>query len=111
MIRLRLFGRCQIYHEPVTPVMKQSAQIGWEAWFREIDLVTPRRLKGRELLSSTKGYWTVDPKEIEPIVEKYGRLVVGDKGELMVEFDNEQKAEKLSEELNNKFDKKIMIAP
>jgi hypothetical protein len=40
MIRLRLFGRCRIYHDPVSPVMVSPAKIGWDAWFRSIDLVT-----------------------------------------------------------------------
>jgi len=42
VIRLRLFGRCRIYHDPVSPVLKAPAQIGWDAWFRSIDLVTPK---------------------------------------------------------------------
>ncbi len=46
MIQLRLFGRCRIYHDPVSPVLKAPAQIGWASWFRDIDLVTPRKLKG-----------------------------------------------------------------
>jgi len=28
MIRLRLFGRCRIYHDPVSPVLKAPAEIG-----------------------------------------------------------------------------------
>lgn len=56
MICLRLFGRCRIYHDPVSPVLRSPAQIGWDAWFRSIDLVTPRRLKGRELLMRTRNW-------------------------------------------------------
>ena len=52
MIRLRLFGRCRIYHDPVSPVLRAPAQIGWDGWFRSIDLVTPQPLKGEELLRS-----------------------------------------------------------
>ena len=48
MIRLRLFGRCRIYHDPVSPVLRAPAQIGWSAWFREIDLVTPRAKPAHE---------------------------------------------------------------
>jgi hypothetical protein len=33
MIRLRLFGRCRIYHDPVSPVLRVPAQIGWEHGF------------------------------------------------------------------------------
>ena len=31
MTRPRLFGRCRIYHDPVTPVLRAPAQIGWDA--------------------------------------------------------------------------------
>ena len=86
MIRLRLFGRCRIYHDPVSPVMKSPVEIGWDAWFRSIDLVTPRKLKGRELLMRTRGWWTVEPTEVAEIVEAHGQLTVGDQGELMVEL-------------------------
>ena len=111
MIRLRLFGRCRIYHDPVSPVLKQPAQIGWSAWFRDIDLVTPRRLKGRELLMRTKGWWTVDPSGIAPIVEKHGRLVLGNKGELMVEFEGEEAAKALSKDLEESFGDQVLVAP
>ncbi len=111
MIRLRLFGRCRIYHDPVSPVLKEPAQVGWSAWFREIDLVTPRRLKGKELLMRTKGWWTVDPAGIAPIVEKHGKLVVGEQGELMIELENDTAAEALSQDLSRKFGDQVLIAP
>ena len=81
MIRLRLFGRCRIYHDPVSPVLKAPAQIGWDARFRTIDLVTPRRLKGRELLMRTRGWWTVEPSDVLDTVESHGKLVLGEKGD------------------------------
>jgi hypothetical protein len=111
MIRLRLFGRCRIYHDPVTPVLRSPAQIGWEAWFRSIDLVTPRRLKGKELLLRTRGWWTVEPSEVAEVVEMHGRLVVGDKGELMVEFEDEKGAEDLSSALLERFGEQVLLAP
>ncbi|MBW2129048.1 MAG: hypothetical protein JRH13_06755 [Deltaproteobacteria bacterium] len=111
MIRLRLFGRCRIYHDPVTPVLRKPAEIGWEAWFREIDLVTPRRLKGKELLMRTKGWWTVDPIDVAKVVETHGRLVVGEGGELMVELPDEKAAEQLSRELEERFERQILLAP
>src|SRR4030042_5080062 len=85
MIRLRLFGRCRIYHDPVSPVLRAPAQIGWEAWFRRIDLITPQKLKGEELLFRTQGWWTVEPAEVAEGVKKTGRLGVGDEGGVMVE--------------------------
>ena len=111
MIRLRLFGRCRIYHDPVSPVLKAPASIGWDAWFRRIDLVTPRRLKGRELLLRTRGWWTVEPSKVADIVEAHGRLVVGEGGELMVELENRQAAEALSEELSRHFEDQVLLAP
>jgi len=111
MIRLRLFGRCRIYHDPVSPVLKAPAQIGWDAWFRSIDLVTPRRLKGKELLLRTKGWWTVEPSEIAEVVEQHGRLVVGEKGELMVEFEDQKSVETLSEALLEHFKDQVLLAP
>ena len=111
MIRLRLFGRCRIYHDPVSPVLRAPAQIGWSAWFRTIDLVTPQPLKGEELLRRTKGWWTVEPIDIAEVVKKHGRLVVGNGGELMVEFKDEKDAEALSEALKLRFDDQVQLAP
>ncbi len=111
MIRLRLFGRCRIYHDPVTPVLKAPAQIGWDAWFRSIDLVTPRRLKGKELLLRTRDWWTVEPSKIAEVVELHGKLVVGEKGELMVEFEDEKSVETLSEALREHFKDQVLLAP
>ena len=111
MIRLRLFGRCRIYHDPVSPVMRAPAQIGWDAWFRSIDLVTPQPLKGEELLKRTRGWWTVEPNEIDEVVKKSGRLVVGEGGELMVEFEDERAAEALSEALKERFGDQVQLAP
>jgi len=111
MIRLRLFGRCRIYHDPVSPVLKAPAQIGWDSWFRDIDLVTPRRLKGKELLLRTRGWWTVEPTEVLEIVEAHGKLIVGDNGELMVEFEEQKAAETLSAALSDRFEDQVLLAP
>jgi hypothetical protein len=111
MIRLRLFGRCRIYHDPVSPVLKAPAQIGWSAWFRNIDLVTPRKLKGEELLQRTRGWWTVEPDDVAIVVRNYGRLVVGDAGELMVEFSDEQAASNLAAALVEHFGEQVQLAP
>ena len=111
MIRLRLFGRCRIYHDPVSPVLRAPAQIGWEAWFRSIDLVTPQPLKGEELLMRTRGWWTVEPVDVAEVVKKYGRLVVGENGELMVEFPGPEEIQYLSSALSERFGNQVMIAP
>jgi hypothetical protein len=92
-------------------VLKAPAEIGWEAWFRQIDLVTPRNFKGKELLMRTRGWWTVEPSEIAPVVEAHGRLVVGEKGELMVEFSDQGSAEALSKSLSERFGDQVLLAP
>ncbi|MCX5879916.1 MAG: hypothetical protein NTY44_12490 [Deltaproteobacteria bacterium] len=111
MIQLRLFGRCRIYHDPVAPVLKAPAEIGWEAWFRRIDLVTPKKLKGKELLMRTRGWWTVEPSEIAPVVEAHGKLEVGEKGELLVEFPSQDAVEALSKALAERFGDQVLLAP
>jgi hypothetical protein len=111
MIQLRLFGRCRIYHDPVSPVLKEPAQIGWDAWFRSITLVTPQRLKGKELLQRTRGWWTVEPNDVAETVERYGRLVVGQRGELMVELPDPRAAEALSSALSDRFSDQVLLAP
>lgn len=111
MIRLRLFGRCRIYHDPVSPVLKSPAQIGWAARFRTIDLVTPRKLKGRELLMRTRGWWTVEPSEVLETVETHGKLVLGDRGELLVEFTDQKAADALAFSLSEKFGDQVLLAP
>lgn len=111
MIRVRLFGRCRIYHDPVAPVLRAPAQIGWEGWFRTIDLVTPKRLKGKELLMRTRGWWTVEPSDVAAVVEEHGRLVVGEKGELMVELSDEKAVEELSSALSERFGNQVLLSP
>ncbi|MCX8118741.1 MAG: hypothetical protein N3G78_12550 [Desulfobacterota bacterium] len=111
MIRLRLFGRCRIYHDPVAPVQRAPAQVGWEAWFRRIDLVTPQRLKGEELLLRTRGWWTVEPAEVAEVVKNFGRLVVGEAGELMVECLDQKTAEDLNRALAERFGDQVFLAP
>lgn len=111
MMRLRLFGRCRIYHDPVSPVMKAPAQIGWEAWFREIDLVTPRNLKGEELLQRTRGWWTTEPDDVAAVVRAHGRLAVGDAGELLVELADQGAADRLAQALKDRFGDQVLLSP
>ncbi len=111
MIRLRLFGRCRIYHDPVSPVLRAPAQVGWEAFFRTIDLVTPQPLKGDELLRRTRGWWTVEPTEVSEVVGRHGRLVVGEQGELMVECADEAAMEDLVKALLEQFGEQVQLAP
>jgi hypothetical protein len=111
VIRVRLFGRCRIYHDPVSPVLRGPAQIGWNAWFRSIDLVTPQPLKGEELLKRTRGWWTVEPNDVAEVVKRFGGLVVGDGGELMVECADEETVQGLSKALAERFGDQVQLAP
>jgi len=110
MIRIRIFGRCRIYHDPVSPVLRAPAQVGWDAWFRSIDLVTPQPLKGEELLKRTRGWWTVEPNDVAEVVKGYGRFVVGDNGELLVELPDRESAAALSAALQERFEDQVQLA-
>jgi hypothetical protein len=111
MIYVRLFGRCRIYHDPVSPVLRAPAQIGWDAWYRSIDLVTPQPLKGEELLRRTRGWWTVEPEAVAALVKQHGKLVVGEGGELMVAFEKEQSLADLRQALVAHFGDQVQLAP
>lgn len=111
MIKVRLFGRCRIYHDPVSPVLRAPAQVGWDAWYRSIDLVTPQPLKGEELLRRTRGWWTVEPEDVAEVVKKHGRLVVGNGGELMVECADEEVLAALAQDLTARFGDQVQLAP
>jgi hypothetical protein len=52
MQRAMLWFKCAAVHDPVRPVVKKPATIGWEAKQRQVDLVIERSFKGDELLSS-----------------------------------------------------------
>jgi len=111
MIKVRLFGRCRIYRDPVSPVLRAPAQIGWDAWYRSIDLATPQPLKGEELLLRTRGWWTVEPTDVAEVVKKHGKLVVGEGGELMVECEDDEAVAALSQALTERFGDQVQLAP
>jgi hypothetical protein len=59
----------------------------------------------------TRGWWTVEPEEVAQTVEQYGRLITGEKGELMVEFPDQEAADGLSKALAERFGEGVMLAP
>jgi ribosomal protein L6P/L9E len=59
----------------------------------------------------TRGWWTVEPSDVAVVIEKYGRLVVGEKGELMVEFVEEKAAQGLSKALSEHFGDQVLLSP
>ena len=111
MLELRLWGRCRIYHDPVSPVLKGKAAIGWEAMYRKIDLVIERRLKGEELARRMKGWWTVEPRPVIETVERHGRLVLGERGELLVQVEDAETAERLKQDLAEAFGDQVLLRP
>ncbi len=108
---MRLWGRCRIYHDPVSPVLKGKAAIGWEGMYRRIDLVMERRLKGEELARRMKGWWTVDPQPVIETVNRFGRLVLGRAGELLVQLPDSAAAEELRRELAREFGDQVLLRP
>jgi hypothetical protein len=74
-------------------------------------LVTPQELKGEELLLRTRGWWTVEPREVAEVVKKHGRLIVGEEGELMVEFVDQKSVEALSSALSERFGDQVLLSP
>ena len=91
MVRAKIWFRCAVVHDPVTPKVVQPAVIGWEAKYRQIDLVIERTLKGEELVRRMKGWITVDPNKVIETVRKFGNLKVLDNWELIVEMENMDK--------------------
>jgi len=45
------------------------------------------------------------------VVDEHGQLVVGEKGELMVELSDEKAVEKLSSVLSERFGNQVLLSP
>jgi hypothetical protein len=103
MERAVLWFKCAAMHDPVRPVLKRPAAIGWEAKYRQIDLVIERPLRGEELLSRMSGWFTVDVKEVIGIIRQYGKLKLLDDYHLVVETEDEADMERLAEKLAEAF--------
>jgi len=103
MERALLWFRCAAMHDPVRPVLKGRSVIGWEAKFRRIDLVIERSLRGEELLSRMKGWFTVDVRRVIEIVRQHGKLKLLDDYDLVVETDDELEMKSLAEKLAEAF--------
>lgn len=103
MIRGKIWFRCAIVHDPVTPMVAQPALVGWEAKNRKIELVIERAFKGDELVSRMKGWITVSPPKVIKVVKQFGRLVVLDDRELVVETESMENFNKLKAALKDTF--------
>jgi len=96
-------------HDPVRPVLKQPAYLGWEGKFRKIDLTVERPFRGEELLSRMKGWFTVDVMEVIEIVNRYGRLKLLDDYHLVVETEGKEELEALAADLTRVFGKEVEL--
>jgi len=103
MVRGMLWFRCAAVHDPVRPVQRGVARLGWEAKHRHVDLEIDRGFKGDELLRRMKGWITVDPEEVIRVVQARGRLRVLDDRDLVVECRSAEDFEALGEELRAGF--------
>jgi hypothetical protein len=109
MIQAKIWFRCAVVHDPVTPKVVQPALIGWEAKFRNIELVIERAFKGDELIRRMKGWITVDPNKVIEIVNKFGKLKVIDDRELIIEMENTDKLSALQTACLNEFGDQVDV--
>jgi len=111
MERALLWFKCAALHDPVRPVVKRSAVIGWEAKYRKVDLVIERPFKGDELLRRMKGWFTVDVERAIAIFLRHGKLKVLDEYDLVIETQDASRFKALSEELSKAFGEEAWIEP
>ena len=111
MVRGLLWFRCAAVHDPVRPVQKQPAFLGWAAKHRDVNLEIERGFKGDELLRRMKGWITVDPDEAIEVVQRLGRLRVLDDRDLVVECRSSGDFESLRAELAERFHGEVDLDP
>ena len=109
MIRAKLWLRCAVVHDPVTPFIVRPAVIGWEAKERQVDLTIERAFKGDELLRRMKGWITVDPDMVIEVVSEFGRLKVLDDRELVIEMEDRTSFDNLKKNLSTAFGNEVDI--
>lgn len=111
MERAMLWFKCAAVHDPVRPVLKNPAVIGWEAKQRQVDLVIQRSIKGEELLRHMKGWVTVDVYQAIDIIQQHGKLKVLDGYDLVVEVPHKSELEALSQKLTDAFGEEAWLEP
>ena len=103
MIRAKLWFRCAVVHDPVSPIIVRPALIGWDAKHRKIDLTIERAFKGDELVRRMKGWVTVDTSKVIEIIQEFGRLKILDDRELVVEIEDTAGFHRLQKALSDAF--------
>jgi hypothetical protein len=109
--RAMLWFKCAAMHDPVRPVIKQAAVIGWKAKQRQVDLVLERSFKGEELLRRMKGWFTVDVHQAIEIIQQHGKLKVLDDVDLVVETHDPDQMAAVSEKLAEAFGEEAWLEP
>jgi hypothetical protein len=109
MIRAKIWFRCAVVHDPVSPIVVRPALIGWEAKHRQVDLTIERAFKGDELLRRMKGWITVDPERVIEVVSEFGRLKALDDKELVIEMEDRTSFDKLKKELFTAFGDQVDV--
>ncbi len=109
MERGMLWFKCAAMHDPVRPVLKKQAVLGWEAKQRQVDLVIERPLKGEELLLRMKGWFTADVYNVADIVKEHGKIKLLDEHDLVVETNDISALNTLSEKLKDAFGEEVWV--
>lgn len=106
-----LWFKCAAVHDPVRPVLKNPAVIGWEAKQRQVDLVIERSFQGEELLRRMKGWFTVDVHQVINVVQQHAKLKLLDGYDLVVETTSPSELETLSQKLKAEFGPEVWVEP
>lgn len=111
MKRALLWFTCAAVHDPVRPVIKKAAVLGWMAKHRRVDLEIERPLRGEELLRQMKGWFTVDVDQAAAVIRQYGTLKTLDETDLVVETKDSAAMAALSQKLADTFGKDVWLEP
>lgn len=111
MERAMLWFKCAAMHDPVRPVIKRQAVMGWEAKHRKVDLTIEGPLKGDELLKRMNGWFTADVYAAIEIFKQYGKLKVMDDVDLVVETKDMEGMAELQKRLADNFGDEVWVEP
>ena len=111
MERALLWFKCAAVHDPVRPVIKKPAVLGWQAKQRRVDLEIERTLGGEELLRQMKGWFTVDVHQAADVIRPYGKLKTLDETDLVVETRDADAMQMLSNQLAETFGQEVWLEP
>jgi len=109
MERAYLWFKCAAVHDPVRPVIKKPAVLGWKAKERRVDLVIERPFNGDELLRRMKGWVTTDVYKVIDLIDRFGKLKLLDDADLVVEIKDLETAQTLSEKLAENFGQEVWL--